>query len=87
MSDLWEIYRLSETYDNMISKEFHDELLTLMKNPLKLPPHLKSVPEWQRYMNCCHDFTMLVILRAKHDGLFLGSFDNPVPAALIAVED
>lgn len=45
-----ELYDLSEKYDNIFAKNFHDNWLKLMVNPVKLPPHLKSVPEWQRYM-------------------------------------
>lgn len=53
MSDRWELYRLSEKYDNIISEKFRNEFMKLMNDPVRLPEHLKSVPEWQRYMWCC----------------------------------
>lgn len=90
MSDRWELYKLSEKYDNMISEKYHDELMQLMQNPVKLPPHLKSVPNWQRYMNCCSTFPMHVIMNAHDNGLFFAGRnfeENPVPAVFIAIEN
>ena len=68
----------------MISDSFRDEFMKLMKNPVVLPVHLKSVPEWQRYMHCCSCFPMMVILNAKEKGLFLKGADSPAPAVFIA---
>lgn len=81
----FELYELCEKYDNMISDSFRDEFMKLMTNPVVLPPHLKSVPEWQRYMDCCSCFPMMVILSAKENGLFLKGTDSPAPAVFIAV--
>lgn len=81
----FELYDLSEKYDNIISDKFHDEFMKLMKNPVILPSHLKSVPEWQRYMDCCSLFPMMVILNAKEKGLFLNGINFPAPAVFIAV--
>ena len=80
----FDLYELSEKYDNIISDKFHDELMKLMKNPVILPPHLKSVPQWQRYMHCCSSFPMMVILNAKENGLFLNGINSPAPAVFIA---
>ncbi len=89
MSDRWKLYELSEKYDNMISEKFHDEIMKLMQNAVKLPTHIKSVPNWQRYMECCSTFPMRVIMNAHENGLFLAGRDlkeNPAPAVFMAVE-
>ena len=87
MQDRWDIYKLSEKYDNMLSSEFHDEFMKLMKNPVKLPKHLKSVPKWQQYLQCCDSFPMAVISEAKNCGLFLNGYDKPAPAVMLCVEE
>ena len=87
MQDRWDIYKLSDKYDNMISSEFHDEFMKLMKNPVKLPKHLKSVPRWQQYLRCCDSFPMAVVLEAKSCGLFLNGYDKPAPAVMLCVEE
>ncbi len=89
MSDRWKLYELSEKYDNMISEKFHDEIMKLMHDPVKLPQHLKSVPNFLQYMQCCSTFPMRVIMNAHENGLFLAGRDlkeNPAPAAFMAVE-
>jgi len=90
MSDKWKIYEISNKYSKSISDKFHDDLMILMKNSVKVPSHLKSVPEWQKYMNCCSTFPMLVILKAKDEGLFLKEYnldEYPVPAIFIAIDE
>lgn len=89
MADRWELYKLSEKYDNIISDSFEKEFMRLMNDPVKLPEHLRSVPEWQRYMWCCSSLTMMIILNAHNSGLFFGGRDlerSPVPAKFIAVD-
>ncbi len=90
MSDRWKLYELSEKYDNMISEKYHDEIMKLMHYPVKLPPHLKSVPNYLRYMQCHATFPMRVIMNAHENGLFLAGRDlkeNPAPAVFLAVEE
>lgn len=90
MEDRWTLYDISNKYSKIIKEQFYDEIKTLMKKPVKLPPHLKSVPDWQRYLYNCAQFPMLVILRAKCHGLFLKDYnlDNyPVPAIFLAIEN
>lgn len=82
-----ELYDLSEKYDNILAEKFHDDWLKLMVNPVKLPPHLKSVPEWQRYMECCSTVTMRIIKNALDNGLFPKCADYPAPAVLISVNE
>ena len=86
MQDRWDIYELSEKYDNIISERFHDRFMEIMKNPVKLPKHLKSVPDWLRYMDCCSYFPSAVILEAREKGLFLNGYDRPAPAIMLCVE-
>ncbi len=83
----YELYDLSEKYDNIIAEKFHDEFLGLMKNPVKLPPHLKSVPEWQRYMECCATVSMRIVKNALDNGLFPKCADYPAPAVLLSVKE
>lgn len=87
MQDRWAFYRLSDQYSKAIAETFHEELLQLMQHPVKLPSHLKSVPEWLRYLFCCACFPMGVILRAREAGLFLPGVEGAVPAVFLAVEE
>ncbi len=82
MADRWELYKLSEKYDNIISDSFEKEFMRLMNDPVKLP-------EWQRYMWCCSSLPMMIILNAHNSELFFGGRDlerSPVPAKFIAVD-
>lgn len=81
------LYDLSEKYDNIIAEKFHNDWLKLMKNPVKLPPHLTSVPEWQRYMVCCSTVSMRIVKNALDNGLFPKCADYPAPAILISVRE
>lgn len=83
----FELYDLSEKYDNILAEKFHDEFIKLMKNPVELPPHLKSVPEWQRYMDCCSTVAMRIAKNALDNGLFPKCADCPAPAVLISVKE
>lgn len=81
------LYDLSEKYDNILAEKFHDDWLKLMVNPVKLPPHLKSVPEFQRYMYCCSTVSMRIVKNALDNGLFPKCADYPAPAVLISVNE
>lgn len=89
MNDRWRLYELSEKYDNMISEKYRGEIMKLMQNPVRLPPHLKSVPDWLRYLDCCSTFPMRVIMNAHENGLFLAGRSlekDPAPAVFLAIE-
>ncbi|MBP1547148.1 MAG: sigma-70 family RNA polymerase sigma factor [Oscillospiraceae bacterium] len=89
MCDRWELYELSEKYDNIISKRFEAEFGQLMDNPVILPSHLKSVPEWLRYMWCCSSLPMMIIMNIHKNGKLFGERDlnkSPVPPIFIAIE-
>lgn len=81
------LYDLSGKYDNIIAEKFHDDWLWLMKNPVKLPPHLTSVPEWLRYNVCCSTVSMQIVKNALDNGLFPKCADYPAPAVLISVRE
>lgn len=78
--------KLGDEYGDLTGQKFHDELLALVQRPVKLPPHLKSVTEWYRYMQCDKCFTMMVAERAREAGLFLPGYNGPAPAVGLVVE-
>lgn len=82
----WEMYDLSWHFTGELMEKFHGDFMQLMKDPVKLPPHLKSVPAWQQYMLCGSGLPMRVIVKARDNGLFPECADYPAPALLISVE-
>lgn len=85
-ADRWKLYEISEKWDNVITDKFHDMFMRVMENPVTLPSHLKSVPDWMRYMDCCSALPMAIIIKAKENGLFLREANFPVPGVFLAVE-
>lgn len=61
---------LSEKYAALISEEFHDVFMSLMKKPMEIPPHVKSYLNWERYDLYCHYLPMAVVLKAKEEGIY-----------------
>ncbi len=89
MAQRWDLYTLSDKYAKEISEKFQGEFERLLENPVKLPPHLKSVPDWQRYLHCASVIKMMIIMNAHENGLFLADRDlktDPAPAVFLAVE-
>ncbi len=85
MNDRWNMFRLSDKYRDKIAEKFCTEIMSMLDNPAPVPCHIKSVPEWQRYMHCGTLFPMMVILRAREEGLFdLG--DGAAPAVYFSIE-
>ncbi len=90
LNDRWALYKLSDSYAEEISDKLKDKFKKLLDNPVKLPSHLKSVPEWQRYMHCSSLIKMMIIENAHKNGLFLAGRDlikNPAPAVFLAIEE
>ncbi len=83
----FELYNISKDHHDIIAEKFHDEWVKLMVNPVKLPPHLKSVPEFQRYMYSCSTVSMRIAKNAISNGLFPQCADYPAPAVLISVKE
>ncbi len=90
MNDRWELYKLSDEYSNEITERLGKEFEALLENSVKLPPHLKSVPNWQRYMQCSSLVKMMIIMNAHENGLFLSDRnleESPVPAVFLAIDE
>lgn len=81
-----DFYGLSGKYDQRLSEQFHGEYLRLMQKPVILPKHLKSVPNWQRYLTSCCNFPCALIYEAREKGLFLKGYDRPAPAVMLWME-
>lgn len=79
--------KLGEEYGNLIAKKYHDDYQALLKHPVKLPPHLKSVTTWYRYTQCGCCVPMMLAQRAREAGLFLPGYDGPAPSIYLVVED
>ena len=77
---------LGEEYGELIQQKYHDDYQALMQHPVKLPPHLKSVTEWHRYMQCGKCVSMMLAQRAREAGLFLPGYDGPAPSIHLVVE-
>lgn len=90
MADRWELYKLSDKFSKEISEKFSEVFEKLLLNPVKVPSHLKSVPDWQKYMQCSSLIKMMIIMNAHENGLFFAGRnfeENPVPAVFLAVEE
>lgn len=90
MADRWELYKLSDKYDAEITQSLGKEFEVLLEAPVKLPPHLKSVPDWQRYMQCSSLVKMMIIINAHENGLFFAGREldeKPVPAVFLAIDE
>lgn len=90
MSDRWELYKLSGRYAAEIAEKLDAEFYKLFESPAKLPPHLRSVPNWQRYMQCASLISMMIVMNAHENGLFFAGRDfekEPVPAVFMAITE
>ena len=90
MNDRWELYKLSDKYDSEITEKLGREFEALLEDPVKLPPHLRSVPDWQRYMECSSLVKMMIIMNAHENGLFFAGRnfeENPIPAVFLAMTE
>ncbi len=90
MDDRWALYKLSDKYSNEITEKLGREFEVLLENPVKLPAHLKSVPNWQRYMKCSDLIKMMIIMNAHENGLFFAGRDfedHPIPAVFLAISE
>ncbi len=84
------LYELSERYDDEIAERFGGKFEVLLDNPVKLPPHIKSVPDWQRYMYCSSCVAMMIVMNAHQNGLLFAGrnlVEKPVPALFMSVAE
>lgn len=78
----YELYELSNKHAEIIGREFHDMFMDIFRGrAVMVPPHLKSVPEFLKYLWCGCSLTMMIIMNAKENGLFLRGVDYPTPTA------
>lgn len=69
-----------------IAGKFHNSFMTLMEKPLQIPAHVKGYLKWLRYDKCCCYLPMMIILKAKEEGIYLKDIDKPEAAAYMVVE-
>lgn len=84
-------YRAEKQLSHDMGKPIFDKLSESMadrirRTRVKLPPHLKSVPEWQQYFLSRESLPMAFLYHAIEDGLLLNGSTSPVPAAILIVE-
>ena len=78
---------LATEYEEKAAESIREILLPIFESGyVKLPGHLNSVPNWQRYMFCGNSVPMAVIHKAIKEKLFLSGVDYPVPATLLVLE-
>lgn len=86
-SEYSSLKELSKKYLHLISKDIKDVINEVYeRGAVKLPGHLTSVPNWQRYMFCDNSIPMMVILTAKEMELFQPGIDYPSPAMIFIVD-
>lgn len=81
-----ELAGLEKKYRKSIAENSRDLILPLMKQPAVVPKHLKSVPEWLKYLFCASAFPMRVLLTAYEEENFLAGCKRPVPAVVLCIE-
>ncbi|MBQ4592013.1 MAG: RNA polymerase sigma factor [Clostridia bacterium] len=86
-----EEYRAEKRLSHEIGRPIFDKLSGSMadmirRTRMKLPPHLTSVPEWQRYFLSRDSLPMAFLYHAAEDGILRKNITDPVPAALLVVE-
>ena len=78
---------LAKEYTGRIYTRVRDNMLPVLREGgVKLPAHLKSVPQWQRYMLCGDSIPMAVIHEAMERGLLFADAAHPIPSVMLIVE-
>ena len=68
----------------LLSAALHEELLSLFSSgAVRLPQHLNSVPDWQRYMLCGDSVPMAVILQAIDRKYLFADAKMPLSAVIL----
>lgn len=65
-----DFYCLCGKITDEIGAAFTDEITPLASNPIRLPPHLDSVPEWIRHLCCVDSLPMAIVAAALDSGLY-----------------
>ena len=79
-------YDLCEKYFTEIAEKFHDSFMSLMEKPLEIPSHVKGYLKWLRYDKCCCYLPMMIVLKAKKEGIYLNGVGKPEAAVYMCVE-
>lgn len=79
-------YESSEKYIAEIAEKFHNSFMTLMEKPLEIPSHVKGYLKWLRYDKCCCYLPMMIVLKAKEEGIYLNGVEKPEAAVYMSVE-
>ena len=66
-----DFYCLCGKITDEIGAAFTDEITPLASNPIRLPPHLDSVPEWIRHLCCVDSLPMAIVAAALDSGLYV----------------
>ena len=79
-------YELCGKFAEEIADKFHDIFMSLMEKPLEIPSHVKSYLNWMRYDKCCCYLPMMIVLKAKEEGIYLNGAEKAEAAVYMCVE-
>lgn len=79
-------YELIEKNSKEIAEKFHGDITALMKKPLQIPSHVKGFLNWLKYDKCCCYLPMMIIMKAREEGIYLKGADKPEAAVYMSVE-
>lgn len=87
LNEYHDIRQTQTSFQNTLCSAVHDVVYPLFSEGyIKLPAHLKSVPNWQRYMICGDSLPMAVIYKFIENKLLLVDVDYPTPAAVYIID-
>ena len=82
-----QFYELMGSYTDKLCTAFHDQFITMIKNPVAVPKQIQAdVPDFLRYINTCCYFPSALIYEARERGLFLKGYEKPVPPVILFVD-
>lgn len=87
MGEKGQFYELTGAYTDKLCTVFHDQFITMIKNPVVVPKQIQAdVPDFLRYINTCCYFPSALIYEARERGLFLKGYEKPVPPVILFVD-
>lgn len=81
-----DFYCLCGKITDEIGAAFTDEITPLASNPIRLPPHLDSVPEWIRHLCCVDSLPMAIVAAALDSGLYVPDRTGGAQAIMLVEE-
>lgn len=82
-----QFYELMGAYTDKLCTAFHDQFITMIKNPVAVPKQIQAdVPDFLRYINTCCYFSSALVYEARERGLFLKNYEKPVPPVIMFVD-